>query len=78
MPLSDTFLINSTKPSGATAGDKHTDGGGMYLLVTKAGGYWRMKYRFAGNRKILPWCWASIQRSLWQRPGKDTTRPANC
>ena len=53
MPLSDTFLRNSTKHSGAPAGDKHTDGGGMYLLVTKAGRYWRMNYRFAGKRKTL-------------------------
>ncbi|WP_296909057.1 integrase arm-type DNA-binding domain-containing protein [Polaromonas sp.] len=52
MPLSDTFLRNSTKHSGA-AGDKHTDGGGMYLLVNKGGKYWRMNYRFAGKRKTL-------------------------
>ena len=53
MPLSDTFLRNSTKHSGAPAGDKHTDGGGMYLLVSKTGKYWRMNYRFAGKRKTL-------------------------
>lgn len=53
MPLSDIFLKNSTKHSGAPAGDKHTDGGGMYLLVNKAGKYWRMDYRFAGKRKTL-------------------------
>ena len=53
MPLSDKFLKNSTKHSGAPAGDKHTDGGGMYLLVSKTGKYWRMNYRFAGKRKTL-------------------------
>jgi integrase len=53
MPLSDTFLRNSTKHSGAPAGDKHTDGAGMYLLVSKTGKYWRMNYRFAGKRKTL-------------------------
>ena len=53
MPLSDTFLKNSAKHSGVSAGDKHTDGGGIYLLVTKAGRYWRMNYRFAGKRKTL-------------------------
>ena len=53
MPLSDTFLRNSTKHSSAAAGDKHTDGGGMYLLVNKGGKYWRMNYRFAGKRKTL-------------------------
>jgi integrase len=53
MPLNDTFIKNSTKFSGKTAGDKHTDGGGMYLLVNAGGKYWRMNYRFAGKRKTL-------------------------
>jgi hypothetical protein len=41
MPLTDTFTKTS-KHSGAPAGDKHTDGGGMYLLVKAGGKYWRM------------------------------------
>ena len=53
MPLSDTFLKNSTKYSGVSAGNKHSDGGGMYLQVTKSGKYWRMNYRFAGKQKTL-------------------------
>jgi integrase len=53
MALNDTFIKNSTKHSGKPAGDKHTDGGGMYLLVTSAGKYWRMNYRFDGKRKTL-------------------------
>lgn len=53
MPLNDTFIKNSTKHSGAPAGDKHADGGGMYLLVKAAGKYWRMDYRFANKRKTL-------------------------
>jgi integrase len=53
MPLNDTFIKNSTKHSGKPAGDKYTDGGGMYLLVTPAGKYWRMNYRYAGKRKTL-------------------------
>ena len=53
MALTDTFIKNSTKHSGNPAGDKHTDGGGMYLLVTGAGKYWRMNYRFADKRKTL-------------------------
>lgn len=53
MPLSDTFPGNSTRHSGAAPGNKHTDGGGMYLLLTKAGKYRRMNYRFAGTRKTL-------------------------
>ena len=52
MPLTDTFAKNS-KHTGAPAGDKHTDGGGMYLLVNASGKYWRMNYRFADKRKTL-------------------------
>ncbi len=50
MALTDTF-VRQVKPSGSPAGDKHTDGGGMYLLVKTAGKYWRMDYRFADKRK---------------------------
>jgi len=33
---------------------KLSDGGGLYLLVTKSGGkLWRMDYRFDGKRKTL-------------------------
>ena len=53
MALTDTFIKNSTKHSGKPAGDKYTDGGGMYLLVTAAGKYWRMNYRYADKRKTL-------------------------
>lgn len=53
MALNDTFIKNSTKHSGKNAGDKHADGGGMYLLVNASGKYWRMDYRFAGKRKTL-------------------------
>ena len=52
MALTDTFTRN-TKHSGAPAGDKHSDGGGMYLHITGAGKYWRMNYRFAGKQKTL-------------------------
>ena len=52
MALTDTFTKN-TKHSGKPAGDKHTDGGGMYLLVNAGGKYWRMDYRFADKRKTL-------------------------
>jgi len=51
MPLTDTATRNA-KP-GATA-RKLADGGGMYLLVTPAGGrLWRMDYRFNGKRLTL-------------------------
>jgi integrase len=52
MALTDTF-VRQVKHKGAAAGDKHADGGGMYLLVKPAGKYWRMDYRFAGKRKTL-------------------------
>lgn len=32
---------------------KLTDGGGMYLLVTKTGKYWRYDYRYSKKRKTL-------------------------
>lgn len=51
MALTDTF-VRQVKYSGSGA-DKHTDGGGMYLLVNQAGKYWRMDYRFAEKRKTL-------------------------
>lgn len=53
MALNDTFIKNSTKHSGKPSGDKYTDGGGMYLLVSASGKYWRMNYRFEGKRKTL-------------------------
>jgi len=51
MGLTDTFVkqVKQVKP----AGDKHSDGQGMYLLVTSAGKYWRFDYRFLGKRKTL-------------------------
>ncbi|MDR2991171.1 MAG: Arm DNA-binding domain-containing protein [Burkholderiaceae bacterium] len=52
MLLSDTF-IRKVKHSGRPAGDKHADGGGLYLHVTEAGRYWRLRYRFAGKEKLL-------------------------
>jgi len=52
MPLSDTF-VRQVKHSGAKAGDKHTDGDGMYLHVSATGKYWRLNYRFQGKQKTL-------------------------
>ena len=51
MGLTDTFVkqVKPVKP----AGDKYTDGQGMYLLVTSSGKYWRIDYRFLGKRKTL-------------------------
>ena len=52
MALTDTFVKN-TKHTGSPTGDKHADGGGMYLLIKAAGKYWRMDYKFADKRKTL-------------------------
>lgn len=52
MALTDTF-VKQVKHSGVSAGDKHADGGGMYLLVKSGNKYWRMDYRFADKRKTL-------------------------
>ena len=52
MALTDTFVKN-VKHLGTTAGDKHTDGLGLYLLVKVGGKYWRMNYRFQGKQKTL-------------------------
>ena len=50
MALSDTAIRNA-KP--AAKPFKLTDGEGMYLLVNKAGRYFRFNYRFGGMRKTL-------------------------
>lgn len=52
MALTDTF-VRQVKHTGKAAGDKHSDGGGMYLLVKAAGRYWRLDYRHGGKRKTL-------------------------
>lgn len=52
MALSDTFVKNA-KHSGKPAGDKYSDGGGLYLHVTATGKYWRTAYRFHGKQKTL-------------------------
>lgn len=52
MALRDTF-VRQIKHKGAPTGEKHADGGGMYLLVKAAGKYWRLDYRYAGKRKTL-------------------------
>lgn len=53
MALNDTFIRNNTKHSGKPAGDKYSDGGGLYLHVTASGKYWRMNYRMLGKQKTL-------------------------
>lgn len=53
MALTDTF-IKQVKSSGRPAGDKHSDGGGLFLHVMPTGArYWRLAYRFGGKQKLL-------------------------
>lgn len=52
MQLKDTF-VRQVKHLGKPAGEKYTDGDGMYLLVKSSGKYWRLDYSFAGKRKTL-------------------------
>jgi integrase len=52
MALTDTFTKNA-KHSGKASGDKHSDGGGMYLHITASGKYWRLAYRFNDKQKTL-------------------------
>ncbi len=52
MALTDTF-VRQVKHTGKASGDKHADGGGMYLLVKASGRYWRMDYTHADKRKTL-------------------------
>lgn len=52
MALTDTFVKNA-KYSGRPVGDKHSDGGGMYLFINRGGKYWRMAYRYGGKQKTL-------------------------
>jgi len=53
MPLSDKFIKQAKHSGRNKAGDKHTDSGGLYLLVTAAGKYWRMNYRYQHKQKTL-------------------------
>ena len=51
MALTDAFLhfAKASKPSG----DKHYDGGGLYIYVKPQGKYWRLDYRYLNKRKTL-------------------------
>lgn len=53
MALSDAKL-RTLRHSGKSGHDKHTDGRGLYVAVTPAGGkLWRFNYRFDSKRKTL-------------------------
>ena len=50
MPLTDT-ACRQAKPQDKPY--KLADGGGLYLLVSQAGKYWRWKYRHGGKEKVM-------------------------
>lgn len=51
MPLTDT-QIRTMKPAASPV--KHSDGGGLHLLVSPRGSkLWRLAYRYAGKQKTL-------------------------
>lgn len=50
--LTDTAIRNA-KPTPEGKPQKYTDGGGLYLLVSTVGKYWRYDYRHDGKRKTL-------------------------
>ena len=52
MALTDTF-IRQVKHDGTPAGNKFTDGQGLFLLVKSSGKYWRLNYRFNDKQKTL-------------------------
>lgn len=52
MALTDT-IVKNVKHTGSPAGDKHSDGLTMFLLVNAGGRYWRMNYRFAGKQRTM-------------------------
>ena len=79
MSLTDTALRNA---KAANKPFKLADEKGLYLLVNKAGKYWRMDYRFTGKRKTLAFgvypdvslkdarrCWLHISCSVCHRQG---------
>ena len=50
--LTDTAIKNA-KPQPDGKPKRYVDGGGMYLLVTNTGKYWRYNYRMDGKQKTL-------------------------
>jgi integrase len=50
--LNNTVAKNA-KPNTNGKSKKYTDGGGLYLLVSQKGKYWRYNYKFRGKYKTL-------------------------
>ena len=73
MALTDTF-VKQVKSTGKPQGDKHTDGGGMYLLVKASGKYWRMDYAHLEKRKTLALGVYPAVSLLKARKGREKAR----
>ena len=75
MALTDTF-VRQIKHTGKASCNKHTDGGGMYLLVKAGGRHWRMDYTFTDKRKTLA---LGVYPAVnWPKPGNGETRRGKC
>ena len=73
MALTDTFVKNS-KYSGKSAGDKHSDGQGLYLHISSTGKYWRLAYRFAEKQKTLSLGVYPVVSLAEARKGRDRAK----
>jgi integrase len=74
MALTDTF-IRQVKHSGAPAGDKYSDGQGMFLLVKRTNKYWRMSYRFDRKQKTLAFgVYPAVSLALARRRRDDARK----
>lgn len=66
MRLPDVFVRTvKFKGAGNGKGEKHSDGEGLYLLVTKTGKYWRLDYRYLEKRKTLYTSCDSLYAAGW-------------
>jgi integrase len=75
MALNATFVEKSTNFTGKNkAGDKHSDGGGLYLHVTQTGKYWRMAYRMHGKQKTLALGTSPAVSLAQARKGRDAAK----
>ena len=50
--LTNTAVKNA-KPNDDGKPKKHSDGGGLFLMVNSSGKYWRYSYRYLGKQKTL-------------------------
>ncbi|MFC0594131.1 tyrosine-type recombinase/integrase [Ottowia pentelensis] len=74
MALTDTF-VKQVKPTGRSAGDKYSDGGGLFLHVMPTGSkYWRLAFRHAGKQRLLALGVYPAVSLAKARKGRDAAR----